>query len=94
MSKHRFAELAWTAVASAILMLLTWDAFGTRLEWLAMPLYAPGLVIANLFFADGFHSAGFLQVAFGLSFVFIWILLLALVKLLQRIFTSKAQSGL
>ena len=75
-------------------MLLTWDAFGTRMEWLAVPFYAPGLMIANLFFADGFHSAGFLQVVFGLNFVFIWILFLALVKLLKRLFASKVQSGL
>jgi hypothetical protein len=94
MSKHRFAEMAWTAVASTILMLLAWDAFGTGMEWLAMPLYAPGFLIAGIFFPDGFHSAGFLQVAFGLNFVFIWILLLAMVKLLHRFFSSKAKSGL
>ena len=57
-----------------------------------MPFYAPGLLIARIVFPDGFHSAGFLQVAFGLNFVFIWILLLALVKLLQRFSASKSQA--
>jgi hypothetical protein len=83
MSKHRFAEMSWTAVASTIVMLIAWDAFGTRLEWLAMPLYAPGLLIARIVLPEGFHSAGFLQVSFGLNFVFIWILLLAVLKLVK-----------
>ncbi len=57
---------------------------GTKLEWLAAPFSAPGLLIATIFYAGGIRSAQpeqYLQVAFLLNFVFIWIALLVALRL-------------
>jgi len=76
MTKRLFARLAWTGIGSPLLMLLAFEMNGTRLEWIAAPLYAPGLLIAPMISRLGGQAGNIetdLQIAFGLNFVFIWI---------------------
>jgi len=87
MKKRFFITLAWTGIASPLLMLLAYELDGTRYSWFAAPFYAPGLLVAALILRLAGQLGNpelYLQVAFGLNFVFIWILLLALLKLLER----------
>jgi chromate transport protein ChrA len=88
MKKRFFITLAWTGIASPLLMLLAYELDGTRFSWFAAPFYAPGLLIAALFLRLAGQVSNpelFLQVAFVLNFFFIWILLLAILKLLERL---------
>jgi hypothetical protein len=82
--KRLIAQLATTAIASPILMLLAYEAGRSRLEWLQAPFTAPGLWVADMVFQGGDHSLLFLQTAFALNFVFIWIALLLALKLIER----------
>jgi hypothetical protein len=87
MNTRLFARLAWTGIASPLLMLLAYGMGGSKLGWLAAPLYAPGLMVAAAFVPGGVHSARadlYLQVAVVLNFVFIWILLLAVLRLFEN----------
>lgn len=87
MNKRHFARLACTAIAAPLLMMLAYEMDGTGFGWLALPFYAPGLLIAGLVVPAGAASGGLpvsLQVAFALNFVFIWIMLLVAVTLVQR----------
>jgi chromate transport protein ChrA len=95
MKKRFFITLAWTGIASPLLMLLAYELDGTRFSWFAAPFYAPGLLVAALLLQLAGQVANtdlYLQVAFFLNFVFIWILLLAILKLLERfIYRLKAR---
>ena len=87
MNKRLFARLAWTAIASPLLMMLAYEMNGTGFAWLAVPFYEPGLFIAGMVFPGGVHSGRaelYIQVAFGLNFVFIWIVLLVVLRLLEK----------
>jgi hypothetical protein len=95
MKKHFFARLACTGIASPLLMLLAFELNGSRLEWLAAPFYAPGLMIAPLISRLGGHAGNLemdLRIAFGLNFVFVWIMLLAVLKLLEVFWSQKSFS--
>ncbi len=88
MKKRLFARLAWTGIASPLLMLLAFEMNGTRFDWLAAPLYAPGLMIAPMISRLGGHAGNLeidLQIAFGLNFVFIWIALILVLGLVERL---------
>jgi hypothetical protein len=96
MRKRLFARLAWTGIASPLLMLLAYELDGTKLEWLALPFYAPGLVIAKTFVPGGAqpgHIPRYIQVAFGLNFVFIWIFLLVVAKLLEDYLQKRRENA-
>jgi chromate transport protein ChrA len=96
MRKRFFARLACTGIASPLLMLLAYEMGGTGFAWLAAPLYAPGLMIAPLVARMAGQAGNLeidLQIAFGLNFVFIWIALLLVLNLVERLvarFRAKA----
>ena len=86
MNRRFFAQLATTAIGSPILMLLAFELERTNLRWLALPFSAPGLAVASVIFPQTVHgenAESFLQWAFALNFFFLWILLLAVVKLAE-----------
>jgi chromate transport protein ChrA len=88
MKKSFFARLAWTGIASPLLMLLAYELDGTKFSWFAAPFYAPGLLIAAAVLRLSRYSGSsdlYLQIAFGLNFVFIWVMLLVILKLLERL---------
>ncbi|MDR3726419.1 MAG: hypothetical protein P4K86_05195 [Terracidiphilus sp.] len=88
MRKRFFARLAWTGIASPLLMLLAYELDQTRFSWFAAPFYAPGLLIAAPILRLAGHAGNtdlYLQIAFGLNFVFIWVMLLVILKLLERL---------
>ena len=87
MKKRFFITLAWTVIASPLLMLLAYELDGTRFSWFAAPFYAPGLMIAPLVSRLAGQAGNLeidLKVAFGLNFVFIWIALLLVLNLVER----------
>jgi hypothetical protein len=89
MNKRLFARLAWTGIASPLLMMLAYEMDGSRFSWFAVPFYAPGLLTAAVVFRMGGHAGSpesYLAVAFGLNFIFIWIMLLVILKLVERLF--------
>ena len=88
MKKRFFITLAWTGIASPLLMLLAYELDGTRFSWFAAPFYAPGLLIAASVLRLARYSGGsdlYLQIAFGLNYLFIWVMLLVVLKLLERL---------
>jgi len=91
--KQRFIiQLIWTAIAAPLLMLGAFELDGTWMSWLAAPFSAPGLAVAGVLLQGNVHGAQaeqYLTLAFGLNFVFIWILLLALLKLLGRFIAQR-----
>ena len=94
--KRVIAELIMTALASPLLMLLGFELDGTSWARLAAPLYAPGLMVAG--FLVPLRTAGrnvetYLGLAFAVNFVFLWIVLLALLKVLQVYVGSKLKSA-
>jgi hypothetical protein len=86
-TKRLFSELALTGIASVLLNLLAFEADGTKFEWLAILFYCPGLWVADKVFHMGNHSLQFLQVAIVLNFVFIWIIMLLVMKLVEKFVT-------
>ena len=88
MKPRFFARLAWTGIASPLLMLLAYELDGTKFSWFAAPFYAPGLLIAASVLRLARYSGNsdlYLQIAFGLNYLFIWVMLLVLLKLLERL---------
>jgi hypothetical protein len=88
MKKSFFARLAWTGIASPLLMLLAYEMDQTKFSWFAAPFYAPGLLIAAAVLRLGGHLGNtdlYLQIAFVLNFVFIWVMLLVILKLLEKL---------
>jgi hypothetical protein len=92
MNKRLFARLAWTGLASPLLMMLAHALDGTGFAWLALPLYAPGMLVANAFLPKSAHLGDpslYIQVAICLNFVFIWIMLLVLIRLFENLYSQK-----
>ena len=94
MNRRLFARLACAGIAAPLLMLAAYRMDGTRFGWLALPFYAPGLLIAKQF-VHGSPEPGqvplYIKVAFGLNFVFIWILLLTLFTLIENLISRKRE---
>ena len=91
--KQRFIiQLIWTAIAAPLLMLGAFELDGTGMSWLGGPFSAPGLAVAGVLLHGEFHGGQaerYLTLAFSLNFVFIWILLLALLKVLGRFIAQR-----
>jgi hypothetical protein len=77
-TKRLVAQLATTAIASAILNLLVFLSGDDRI---ALPFYSPGIWGAEIVLPGGDHSLQFFEIMTVLNFVFIWIILLLVVKL-------------
>jgi len=86
-TKRLFAQLAMTAIASSLLMMLAYEVDGTKCEWLAIPIYGPGFFAAAMVFPGGAHAEGFVRVALGMGLAFNWIILLLVVKLVEIFIT-------
>jgi large-conductance mechanosensitive channel len=85
--KRLFTQLTLTAIASAILNLLAFEAGGTQFDRLALLFYRPGIWGAEKVLPGWDHSLQFLQVAMALNFVFIWIALFVVLKLIEKFVT-------
>ena len=87
MKTHKVIQLIWTAMAASFLMLAAFALSTTHVAWLGAPFYAPGLLIASIF-VHGNAGLGdlseYLQVAFVLNFLFIWIFLLAVSTVVEQ----------
>ncbi|HEX7729002.1 MAG TPA: hypothetical protein VF392_08195 [Terracidiphilus sp.] len=83
-----------TAVVAVLLALLPLFTGGTKLAVLGLPFYAPGFFAAAIVFPTGVNSAspvGFLILAFLLNAIFVWAVLIAALKLIERIQKRKEQ---
>jgi len=87
MKTRKVIQLIWTAMAAAFLMLAAFALSATKVAWLGAPFYAPGLLIASIC-VRGNAGLGdlseFLQVAFALNFLFVWIFLLAISTVIEQ----------
>jgi chromate transport protein ChrA len=77
-------------------MLLAYELDGTKFSWFAAPFYAPGLLIAASVLRLARYSGNsdlYLQIAFGLNYLFIWVMLLVVLKLLERLINRLRVKG-
>jgi prepilin signal peptidase PulO-like enzyme (type II secretory pathway) len=81
-----------TGIASALIMFLAWRIDGTKVGWLATPLFAPGLVVGWLVVpggVHGYHPMLYIRVAIALSFVFVWIVFFVVLRLIEKFVTRR-----
>jgi len=87
---RRFLIVVLTGIASPLLLLTALLKEGTDPGLLSSILFGPGHFVTSLFSADTpqtHHSPLYFQIAFALDFVFIWMVLLAVALLLEKLFT-------
>jgi len=87
---RRWLILVFTGIATPLLLLLALKEEETSLGWLATLFFAPGRYIAGLFVSNPnptHHPRWYFQVSFGLDFLVLWIVLLILAFLLEKLFT-------
>jgi hypothetical protein len=91
--KHHIRDLAWTGIASPlVLLLLFFVRAGRFLMWIVLPILYVGQAITGLIWKafpphGGGMFAGFgtaLIVDFILAWIVVWIVLFAIVKLMQK----------
>ncbi|MGD0546361.1 MAG: hypothetical protein ABR991_00860 [Terracidiphilus sp.] len=92
--KRLFAQVAWAAIASWLLMVLASQTVRTKFEPLAIRLFfEPGMIAAAKVFPSAYFGNGkghMPNVGLGLilNFVIIWIVLLFVVKLFELLIST------
>jgi hypothetical protein len=92
MKTRRLLILTCTGIASPLILLVLLLDNGARLDWLDRLLLGPGNFVAQLFVSDttiGHRPLWFFYVAFGLNFLFLWVVLLILALLLEKLITRR-----
>jgi uncharacterized membrane protein HdeD (DUF308 family) len=95
MKSIKWVRFAWTGVVAILWSLLPWATDGTRFEWLAVPFLAPGFMVAAVVFRVSLHDSGWyiLPLVGTLNFIFGWIVLFAIVKLIEKLIERKKREA-
>jgi hypothetical protein len=92
MKTRRLLILTCTAIASPLILLVLLLDNGARLGWLQNLLLGPGNFVAHLFVPDAAAThppVWYYQVSFGLNFLFLWVVLLILAFLIEKLITRR-----
>jgi hypothetical protein len=94
MKMHRLLIIAFTGIASPLLLLIALFDDGKRLGWLNPLLFGPGRFVAGMFDSNATpfqHSRLYFQIAFAMDFLFLWLALVIVALLLVKLITRRKQ---
>ena len=92
MKTSRLLILICTGIVSPLILLALLLDNGSRLGWLDNLLLAPGNYVAQLFVSEttpGHRPIWFFYGSFGLNLLFLWVVLLVLAFLIEKLFTRR-----
>jgi hypothetical protein len=92
MKTRRLLILTCTGIASPLILLALLLDNGARLGWLDVLLLGPGNFVAQLFVSEGspgHRPLWFFYVSFGLNLLFLWVVLLILAFLIEKLITRR-----
>ena len=96
MKIRRLLILACTGIASPLLILLALEAEGTKLGWLPTLIFGPGLFAARVLLPNTVHtnhSSLYSHVAFAVDLVLVWIVLLFVAILLEKLIAPRKKQA-
>jgi hypothetical protein len=76
-----------TGIAAPLLIFLSSYSTGTRIAWMALPFFLPGLKLATFVFPAGIHSDSkqtYIEFAMALNVAIVWVTLELIVMLFER----------
>ncbi|MGA2046508.1 MAG: hypothetical protein ABSG96_02395 [Terracidiphilus sp.] len=94
MKTSRLLILICTGIISPLVLLALLLDNESKLGWLDRLLLGPGSFVAQLFVSDGppgHRPVWFFYVSFGLNFVFLWVVLMILAFLLEKLITRRTK---
>ena len=96
MKIRRLLILACTGIASPLLILFALEAEGTKLGWLPTLIFGPGLFAARVLLPNTVHtnhSSLYSHVAFAVDLVLVWIVLLLVAILLEKLIAPRKKQA-